>query len=461
MAESSFELDIKAKSAAPSTPPCCNLKCCGLCCFAYWVLTAILFGLLVASAHPASRDFNVLHRIKSDTVFGHRGSKNLWPESTLFTFANALSMGMDAIECDLRRTKDGRIVLLHDEHTTRTTQRDSRVQDLTLSEVKLLDAGWWWGTGSRDARGKDQKIQVPWSTYPFRSLGLKIPTLVEVFVAFPNVTKLIELKTEQSTNDDDDAEASVQSSVGGVPMVVLTKTCELIKAHNQTDRVIVASFSEQALVEFRSICPSIATGTGVMGVASMFVASIFGGQAAYSPPAPTIAAPTFFNLPIIGSTEVLTSSFIRAAISRGVDVSTYDVDDAVVYQKLKDRGLQGGVITDRIDVILASMGRLPMKNVSTLINIKRVGTSCGCSRMNGFGGEVRMHAEIGCRTILNFTDTNHREKSWSWRTELVEYTGNSETELIVNRTLVDVRCVNDTQPWSDVPPAHVLDEESL
>ena len=469
-----------------------TLKCCGICCFVYWLLTAILFAVLVAAARKV-QTFSVFQRLNSSTIIGHRGSIGLFPESTLFTFENALALGMDAIECDLRQTKDGHIVLLHDETTTRTTQRSSKVQELTLEEVKELDAGWWWSTGARYARGPGGDT-VEWTTFPYRSLGIQIPTLIETFERFPNVLKIIELKTESNSGT---------GTSTTVPEFVISETCSLIQRYKQEHLVVVASFSEDALIRFRQLCSNeIATGTGVQGVASMWVASLFGGQAAFSPPGPSIQAPTFFRLPVLGKVEVLTASFLNAAKERGVTVGAYDIDDAVVYQQLLDRGLNGGVITDRIDVLLSAAGRLPLDQVSTLADLKSVGTSCGCQQT-----KTRLHTAKGCATVLNLSSL-----SSYWRVNLTEFIVTCPTQkevmdvpkedrwelfdnpgcgdgcsaadycldehgedvtpcclkripnvpIVVNRTIGVLQgCVNDTKMWSGAAPAHVQDEKSL
>lgn len=74
-------------------------------------------------------------------VAGHRGMKALYPENTLFSMGKALRAGVDMIETDLNRTKDGEIVLLHDLRVDRTTTGSGPVGSMTLKELKSLDAG--------------------------------------------------------------------------------------------------------------------------------------------------------------------------------------------------------------------------------------------------------------------------------------------------------------------------------
>jgi len=72
---------------------------------------------------------------------GHRGAAGLEPENTLRSFRRAAAEGADALELDLRVTRDGHLVVLHDPTVERTTNGTGRLNELTLTEVQRLDAG--------------------------------------------------------------------------------------------------------------------------------------------------------------------------------------------------------------------------------------------------------------------------------------------------------------------------------
>jgi glycerophosphoryl diester phosphodiesterase len=74
-------------------------------------------------------------------VTGHRGALGSEPENTLRSFAHAVRVGCDEVELDLRVTLDGRLVVLHDATVDRTTDGSGEVAELTLDEVRALDAG--------------------------------------------------------------------------------------------------------------------------------------------------------------------------------------------------------------------------------------------------------------------------------------------------------------------------------
>lgn len=107
-------------------------------------------------------------------IIGHRGASHDAPENTLAAVRLAWERGADAVEIDVRLTRDGRIVVMHDESTERTTGREGTVAEMTLEELRRLDAGSWKG----DA----------WQ-------GEKIPTLEEVLATVPDGRRLfIEVK---------------------------------------------------------------------------------------------------------------------------------------------------------------------------------------------------------------------------------------------------------------------------
>jgi len=75
----------------------------------------------------------------------HRGASGHCPENTRTAFLRAIELGADMVELDCQQTRDGAVVVIHDETVERTTNGRGRVSDLTLKELKALDAGAWFG----------------------------------------------------------------------------------------------------------------------------------------------------------------------------------------------------------------------------------------------------------------------------------------------------------------------------
>ncbi|MFZ5916905.1 MAG: glycerophosphodiester phosphodiesterase [Chloroflexota bacterium] len=80
-------------------------------------------------------------------VMAHRGASGYAPENTLAAFRLALQQGTDLLETDLRFTRDGHLVCIHDATVDRTTDGHGPVSDMTLAEIRTLDAGSWFGDG--------------------------------------------------------------------------------------------------------------------------------------------------------------------------------------------------------------------------------------------------------------------------------------------------------------------------
>ncbi len=77
-------------------------------------------------------------------VIAHRGFSGRAPENTMAAFKRAMDIGSDAIEFDVRFSRDGRLIVFHDDTLERTTNGKGRVADFTLNELKQLDAGSWF-----------------------------------------------------------------------------------------------------------------------------------------------------------------------------------------------------------------------------------------------------------------------------------------------------------------------------
>ena len=105
-------------------------------------------------------------------VFGHRGAAGVVPENTLASVERAFKDGGDYIEVDVRPSKEGAIVIVHDATLERTTDGQGEVRERTLKDLKGLDAGYWF---TLDGGG----------TYPFRGQGFANHHVGRAFGCFP------------------------------------------------------------------------------------------------------------------------------------------------------------------------------------------------------------------------------------------------------------------------------------
>lgn len=77
-------------------------------------------------------------------IIAHRGSRYNRPENTIAAFVEAIRVGVDGIELDVHRTRDGQLVVIHDESLDRTTNGSGLVRQHSLEDIKRLDAGSWF-----------------------------------------------------------------------------------------------------------------------------------------------------------------------------------------------------------------------------------------------------------------------------------------------------------------------------
>lgn len=146
-------------------------------------------------------------------VAAHRGFKAAYPENTLLAFKEAMELGVDMIEFDLRLTRDNELVVIHDASVDRTTDGEGPVREYTLKELKRFDAGGWF---------------APWFE------GLKIPTLeelCELLRAYPDVLLNVEIKKEETARQAADDAIAALARHGYIDRCVFTSFDADIVAH--------------------------------------------------------------------------------------------------------------------------------------------------------------------------------------------------------------------------------------
>ncbi|MDP6051859.1 MAG: glycerophosphodiester phosphodiesterase family protein, partial [Candidatus Latescibacteria bacterium] len=85
--------------------------------------------------------------MKSIQVVAHRGFSGEYPENTVIAFDEALKLEVDMIELDIHLSRDHELIIIHDATVDRTSNGNGSVGNMTLSEIKRLDAGSWMDTG--------------------------------------------------------------------------------------------------------------------------------------------------------------------------------------------------------------------------------------------------------------------------------------------------------------------------
>src|SRR5512139_2954475 len=147
------------------------------------LLPGILF--LLTLAMPDAPESAYYRDMQRPLLIAHQGGDGIRPGDTMVAFEHAVQIGADVLEMDAHMTRDGKIVLMHDERVDRTTDGTGLIEDLTLAELKQLDAAYQWSND--DGR-----------TFPYRGQGIQVPTLRELFEKFPEMRYVIVIKLTQN-----------------------------------------------------------------------------------------------------------------------------------------------------------------------------------------------------------------------------------------------------------------------
>jgi glycerophosphoryl diester phosphodiesterase len=248
----------------------------------------------------------VLTQPGSVLAFAHRGGA-FHPgleglENTLQAFAHAVDLGYDYLETDVHATKDGVLLAFHDTQLDRVTDARGRLADLTHAEVRAARIN-----------GSDP-----------------VPTLAELFDAFPRARFNIDLKAP-----------------GAVHLLAA-----FLDERDAWDRVCVGSFSGRRLRRFRRLARGRAVTSATPGEVVAF-------RLLPSPVARALVGWSARGRPLVlqvphraGRFTVVTPGLVRRAHRAGLHVHVWTIDDADEMKVLLDRGVDG-LMTDRTDILRA------------------------------------------------------------------------------------------------------------
>lgn len=240
-------------------------------------------------------------------LVAHRGGSGLAPENTLEAFRDAVDRwGADMLELDVRLTRDGRVVVIHDETVDRTTDGTGTVRSMTLDELQSLDAGYRFV----DTEGR----------HSFRGRGVCVPTLEAVLEACPGVWVNAEAK---------------ERAVAG-PLV------DLIARRGEEHRVLVAAEVEGSRTPARGYPGP--WGASRTQVALFWLLHRFPALG-YLPPVDILQLPERYL-----GVRIVTPGLIRAAHACNIPVHVWTVDDPDDMRRLLSWDVDG-IQSDRPDIL--------------------------------------------------------------------------------------------------------------
>lgn len=227
----------------------------------------------------------------------HRGASAQAPENTMAAFERAVECGADAIELDLHISRDGELVIIHDDTLDRTTDGQGPVHAFSLQELKRLDAGRWFGERFADQR---------------------IPTLTEVLDRFAGKIPLaLEIKA---------GSAFFQG--------IEEKVLSVLREHRVIPQVAVASFDHYALLRLKELEPDLRTAALLVG-RPVSMSALAG---------PAKADAIALDCCLATHTEV------EACHAAGLQLVVWVVNEPARMRHFIDLGVDG-IITDRPDLL--------------------------------------------------------------------------------------------------------------
>lgn len=249
--------------------------------------------------------FSVEHPIR----FAHRGSRILWPENTLYAFERAVEdHGYRYLELDVHLSADRVPMVIHDRTLDRTTDATGLVSDRTVEDLKTLDAGYRFD---------------PVGDYPLRGKRITIPTLDEVYRAFPDARVNIDLKQPAEE----------------------WAVAEVVKANRAEHRTLVGSFVDRRVARFRRITGgNVAVSAGPQMTARMYLRSRVGLPARAAAPVQAYQVTDEYR----GFT--VDRRLVDAIHRSGAHIHVWTVNDPDEMRRMLDLGVDG-IITDRPDLL--------------------------------------------------------------------------------------------------------------
>lgn len=225
-------------------------------------------------------------------IFAHRGASKCAPENTLPAFQTAIDVGADGVELDVRLSADHVPVVIHNVEVDHTTNGSGSVYDLSVEEIKRLDAGSWF----------DQAYK-----------NVVIPTLEEVLDAIGNKILInIELKASRKEN------------------MLVEKVCELIEKMDVSRSVWFSCFNHRYLRKARKILPTIPNGY-LFAVRTLL-------QRIHEKSTPIEAVHPYFR--------IVTQRYVEHLHQRNKRVAVWTVDDVDTALKLKEINVDAIITND-------------------------------------------------------------------------------------------------------------------
>jgi glycerophosphoryl diester phosphodiesterase len=256
----------------------------------------------------------------SPLIIGHRGASSVAPENTLSAFARAVRDGADGIELDVRLSRDGVPVVIHDATLPRTRLRKRFVARMTLAKLRQTDLGSWFNQQHPDLARLEYTRQT-------------IPTLDEVFQLLANqapqrFTIYVELKCGHSRNRNEQ---------------LASATADTVQRHGLKDQAILISFNLRTVARIKQLDGSLRTG------------ALFGQPSAVKSPLRIVQQALACDAhEILLNHRVASQKLVAAANAKGLTTVVWTVDDPRWISHAKAWGIHALMTNDPAKFLKAS-----------------------------------------------------------------------------------------------------------
>jgi glycerophosphoryl diester phosphodiesterase len=275
---------------------------------------------LVAACHPGAGQRPDRDReSEAMLVIAHRGASGYAPEHTLAAWDLAQRLGADYLEQDLQMTRDGELVVLHDDTLDRTTggRCRGRVIDHTLEQIRSCDAGSWFNEAHPD-RARPEYV------------GAGIPTLDEVFTRY-GADGLFYIETKNPEEAPGMEEA----------LLALLDRHDLRRAAAEKWRVLIQSFSERSLRKIHELDPTLP-----------LIQLVRGRWATAATVRARLSAIAEYAVGVGPSWRDVDAAVVKRARELCLEVHPYTVNEVARMRTLTELGVTG-MFTDMPDVLLS------------------------------------------------------------------------------------------------------------
>lgn len=298
---------------------------------------ALAAGLLAVTGPVCGRHDEplLLKRAGRPLIFAHRGGAGLGPENTLPTLGTVWPGTI--VELDVHATKDGELVVIHDDTVDRTTNGHGAVADLTLAEIRQLDAAYCFSPGAEHGTADEATCRSgPPDRFPKRGGSYQVPTLSEVLAVVPRRSFVgIELKAR------------------GIEQ----KVVDLVRLTHDLDTLVIGSEIEEVAIRVRALLPEATHYMPAGAAKCLALTSKLATPYAGCPYYEIFASPTSS-----AGLALDTKALVDRVHDQGVAIVYWTINDEAEIERLLRLGADG-VFTDYPDRALRVVQNLRVQGV--------------------------------------------------------------------------------------------------